>query len=520
MPRHRHGVRTSLALLVIGCILPVSVVSAFLIFDFYQREQQRLVSEAISRVRAIVSAVERDLITIEASLLALSTSSHLRQGDLQGFHARATEALRNMKADSIAVIDESGQMLVSTRVPYGDPLPRVDVNMRQSRVLTKGRSYVFNLFVSPIVEQAVFAVGTFVPRESGGPVMLNATIQPAQLVELLREQRFPDTWRAAVFDGSGNVVARSHDHERFVGAKGSPDLMERLFVTPEDSFRGVTLDGIRTVTVYSRSPAIGWSVALGIPTGELTGGLLRTIAWLVVAVVIALAIGLFSSWYIGGRIARSIAALAEPARRLGSGPIGDIPDVHFKEASELKDALVEASGALDKARHDAHHDPLTGLANRALLDLVISRQLALCRRQKRELAVLFLDLDGFKVINDTHGHALGDQLLKDVSVRIVSSIRASDIAARLGGDEFALCLLDTGIAGAEHTAQKLIALLSRSFVVSGVEATISASVGVAAFPASADDVATLLKRADAAMYRAKSQGKSQVCVAAKAAAEK
>ena len=120
------------------------------------------------------------------------------------------------------------------------------------------------------------------------------------------------------------------------------------------------------------------------------------------------------------------------------------------------------------------------------------------------------------MITDTYGHALGDQMLKEVATRIVASIRAADISARLGGDEFAVCMLDTGIAGAEHAAQKLIDVLSQPFAVAGVEASISASVGVAAYPASADDVDTLLKRADAAMYRAKSLGKNQVCVSAKA----
>ena len=517
--RRRIGVRASLAILVIGCILPISAVAAFLIFDYYQREQQRLVADAISRVRAIGSAVERDFVSIEATLFALATSERLNQGDLLGFHTRAVDAVRLMKADSLMVIDPHGQLLLSTRVPFGSALPQVDVSGWRTLLRNDGRSFVSNIMRGPMLGKPMFAVGTNVTRLDGSIVMLNAAVEPLRMIDLLREQKFPDSWRAAIIDGAGTIVARSHDAERYVGFKASPSLMARLFVTPEDGFRGTTLEGIDTIIVYSRSLSTGWSIALGMPIDEVTGGLRKSIAWLIIAVLVALAIGLFSAWYIGGRIARSITALAEPARRLGSGRKGivDVPRVHFKEASELADALVEASVALDIARHDAHHDPLTGLANRVLLNLVIDRQLALCRRQHRELSVMFLDLDGFKVINDTYGHAPGDQMLKDVAVRIVGSIRAADIAARLGGDEFAVCLLDTGIDGAEHVAQKLIEALSRPFVVSGAEASISASVGVAAFPASADDVDTLLKRADAAMYRAKSLGKNQVCVSGKAA---
>ena len=515
-PRH-IGVRASLAILVVGCILPISAVAAFLIFDYYQREQQRLVTDAISRVRAIGSAVERDFVSIEAALFALATSERLNQGDLEGFHARALDAVRSMKADSITVIDQSGQLLVSTRVPFGGPLPKVDATQWQSRLRNSGRSFVSNVMRGPLLGKPMFAVGTTLARPGGSTIMLSATVEPSQMADLLREQMFPDSWRVAIIDGAGTVVARSHDAARYVGFKASPDLMKRLFVNPEDGFRGKTLDGIDTVTVYSRSPSTGWSIALGMPIDEVNSGLRKSIAWLITAVLIALAIGLFSAWYIGGRIARSISALAEPARRLGGGRIGisDLPPVHFKEASELADALVEASVALDNARHDAHHDPLTGLANRVLLNLVIDRQLALCRRQQRELSVMFIDLDGFKVINDTYGHALGDQMLKDVATRIVGSIRAADIAARLGGDEFAVCMLDTGIGGAEHAAQKLIDVLSQPFAVAAIEASISASIGVAAYPASAGDVDTLLKRADAAMYRAKSLGKNQVCVSPK-----
>ena len=516
-PRH-IGVRASLAVLVVGCILPISAVAAFLIFDYYQREQQRLVADAISRVRAIGSAVERDFVSIEAALFALATSERLSHGDFQGFHTRALEAVRTMKADSITVIDPRGQLLLSTRIPFGSPLPQVDVKAWRSRLRNDGRSYVSNMMHGPVLGKPMFAVGTTVSRPDGSTVMLNATVAPSQMDDLLREQKFPDSWRVAIIDGTGTIVARSHDAERYVGFKTTPDLMKRLFVNPEDGFRGVTLEGIDMTIVYSRSASTGWSIALGMPVDEVNSGLRKSIAWLVIAVLIALAIGLLSAWYIGGRIAHSITALAGPARRLGAGRIGigDLPQVYFKEASELADALVEASVVLDNARHDAHHDPLTRLANRVLLNLVIDRQLALCRRQQRELSVMFIDLDGFKVINDTYGHALGDQVLKDVASRIVASIRAADTAARLGGDEFAVCMLDTGIVGAEHAAQKLIDVLSRPFALSGSEASISASVGVAAFPASANDVDTLLKRADAAMYRAKSLGKGQVCVAGKA----
>ena len=145
-----------------------------------------------------------------------------------------------MKADSITVIDPRGQLLLSTRIPFGSPLPQVDVKAWRSRLRNDGRSYVSNMMHGPVLGKPMFAVGTTVSRPDGSTVMLNATVAPSQMDDLLREQKFPDSWRVAIIDGTGTIVARSHDAERYVGFKASPDLMKRLFVNPEDGFRGVT----------------------------------------------------------------------------------------------------------------------------------------------------------------------------------------------------------------------------------------------------------------------------------------
>lgn len=172
-----------------------------------------------------------------------------------------------------------------------------------------------------------------------------------------------------------------------------------------------------------------------------------------------------------------------------------------------------------EARHDAHHDALTGLGNRVLLKEVVDRQLALSRRQGGELALLYIDLDEFKPVNDRFGHAAGDELLRAVSDRIRAGIRRSDLAVRLGGDEFVVAMFATGGAAADAAAKKLAEGLAGPYAVAGAEIRISVSIGIAA---SADGRTTserLLEQADAAMYRTKGAAKPRPASASAPQAE-
>ncbi|MDF0556781.1 EAL domain-containing protein [Kamptonema sp. UHCC 0994] len=160
-------------------------------------------------------------------------------------------------------------------------------------------------------------------------------------------------------------------------------------------------------------------------------------------------------------------------------------------------------------RHQASHDQLTGLANRLLFNERLSLALANANQRGEMLAVVFLDLDGFKHINDTLGHAVGDQLLQCVAHRLITSLRTGDIIARWGGDEFTFLL--SHIKCAEDTAkicQVILHSLKTPFHLEDRELYIKASLGIALAPYDGEDADTLLKNADAAMYRAKQQGRN------------
>jgi diguanylate cyclase (GGDEF)-like protein/PAS domain S-box-containing protein len=175
--------------------------------------------------------------------------------------------------------------------------------------------------------------------------------------------------------------------------------------------------------------------------------------------------------------------------------------------------VTERRAAEERIAHLAYHDSLTGLPNRALLREHLEPALARARRAGRSVALMYLDLDDFKAVNDSFGHDAGDDLLCQVAERLVARRRASDVLARQSGDEFMLLLTDIGDDPGEATvaaAGGMLDTLSEPFRVGDESFHVSGSIGISIFPRDADDAATLLRHADAAMYEAKAEGRSGV----------
>ncbi|MHB8847247.1 MAG: GGDEF domain-containing response regulator [Burkholderiales bacterium] len=159
--------------------------------------------------------------------------------------------------------------------------------------------------------------------------------------------------------------------------------------------------------------------------------------------------------------------------------------------------------------HLAQHDALTDLPNRVLLNDRMIQAMALAQRQGKQLAVMFLDLDHFKHVNDTWGHAAGDELLQSVAKRLRGSVRSSDTVCRQGGDEFVILLAEVEDShDAAHAAQKILAALAVPHVIGGVELTVTMSIGISVYPDDGQDVDTLIQRADLTMYCAKESGRN------------
>ncbi|MCX8018465.1 MAG: EAL domain-containing protein, partial [Rhodocyclaceae bacterium] len=158
----------------------------------------------------------------------------------------------------------------------------------------------------------------------------------------------------------------------------------------------------------------------------------------------------------------------------------------------------------------AHYDALTHLPNRALLADRLRQALAAAQRSGHWLAICYLDLDGFKPVNDTLGHAAGDQLLREIARRLEASIRGGDTVARLGGDEFVLLLGNlAGLEELENAIMRLLSAINQPIAIDGHQVTVSGSIGVTLYPQDDSDADTLLRHADQAMYRAKEAGRNR-----------
>ncbi len=179
-------------------------------------------------------------------------------------------------------------------------------------------------------------------------------------------------------------------------------------------------------------------------------------------------------------------------------------------------AKLRERDALRRIQHLAHFDTLTGLPNRSLLNDRIEQETSRARRSERGFALILFDLDGFKGVNDTWGHAAGDRVLAAAAERARECMRASDTVGRIGGDEFLAILPETGLEGALHVAEKLREALARPYPVGKLPEPLGASIGVAAYPVHGTDAELLQRAADSALYQAKREGKNTVRIAAAA----
>ncbi|MCX8087102.1 MAG: EAL domain-containing protein [Rhodocyclaceae bacterium] len=177
--------------------------------------------------------------------------------------------------------------------------------------------------------------------------------------------------------------------------------------------------------------------------------------------------------------------------------IGSFVDISERKANE------------ERVRFLAHHDALTGLPNRFSLQERLAQALGFAARNRKKLALMLIDLDNFKAINDTLGHPVGDKLLIEVAQRLKGAVRGSDIVARLGGDEFVVVLPDIELpADAAHVAEKILKAIAAPIKIDGQTLHTSPSIGICLFPEDADCGEELMKRADVAMYHAKAQGRA------------
>lgn len=264
-----------------------------------------------------------------------------------------------------------------------------------------------------------------------------------------------------------------------------------------------------------------------LPKEELLKESLRlgnSVAWIVLGTIVLLIFALLISMNV--LMVRPLKQLMSAVREIGRGNLA--PTIALSTSDELGKlglSFQEMAGNLEKSRvkveHLAYHDSLTGLPNRFRAHETLRHMISLAHRENRRMAVLFLDLDNFKRVNDTLGHQVGDQLLMEMAIRLQVVLRAedvihqevsqhtSDVLARLGGDEFVVLLSNVSSSrDAAKVASRILDIMKLPFYFNDNEIYSGCSIGISLFPSDGSDVDDLIKRADAAMYQAKSQGRN------------
>ncbi len=349
-------------------------------------------------------------------------------------------------------------------------------------------------------------------------------------VSALNSSNFLEALYAASIGNTGALVLVSPRDQLFIGSSADSDIT--LQPTPKEGvhpqhdqamkgFRGagidVNMEGIEELAAIASVPSSGWFIVARLPTREAFASITRMQQFIVKSTLIVVPVFLLIV-LIGLRYQlRPLMNAAHLADQMTRGEIAlePLPVVRDDEAGHLTAAFNRVLSKLLESRaeleHSARHDLLTGLPNRQLLDDRIGQAQMRAQRSQRHIALLFLDLDGFKPINDRLGHRAGDAALCKVADRLNETIRREDTLARVGGDEFVILLADLDDHArevAELVAHKCLRIFQQPFILDDQSCSLGTSIGIA-MGHSESSPDQLLSAADEAMYRAKAAGRGR-----------
>jgi diguanylate cyclase (GGDEF)-like protein len=406
------------------------------------------------------------------------------------------------------LIDRNGQQRVNAGIPRGTPLGLTSSMAQLKRVFETGQPNMFDLIPAAIDGQPIVVYAVPVRLDGQIAYSLNAGIPSSRLSAILSNHPLPPGWVASLVDTRGTIVGRSRDGARFVGQPAVPGLYERLLAGGESGMLEATSkEGAPVIAAFVKSQMTNLRLVVGAPKAAMAGDATYGVLLFALLALLVIGIALAAAFRMANGMTNAISSLIGPALALGSGRPADFTPTRLKEANALGHAIQQASRMIDEARHQAHHDALTGLCNRVLFDELLTHQLHVAVRAGQPAAILAIDLDHFKQVNDTHGHAAGDLVLKIAAERILAHVRGSDVVSRRGGAEFTVLLVDGGREVAHRAAAELVHALAAPYP--DVLPTVTAAIGVAVFVGGTPDGEGLLKRADAALYAAKHAGKAR-----------
>jgi diguanylate cyclase (GGDEF)-like protein len=426
----------------------------------------------------------------------------------------------------LLVADTSGRVLTD----YPPVSGRVGSSVAQSghfRAALKGESTIGRALVGPTTLQPLLPIAAPVRDSSGAvqAVLMGATaLTGTGFLGRFEHERVGKFGSFLVISPNDQLFLTASDTAMVLKPTPPPGV-NLLHDRAMKGFRGsgmtVNAKGVEEISGIASVPGTSWFVVAQMPTSEALATLDRVRTFEIQRSAIGIGFVVLVVGLMVSLMLRPLHQAAEQAKGMARGeiPLQPLPEVREDEVGNMTRAfnrlLEKLSSSQAALELIAHRDTLTGLPNRALLADRMQQALARAQRNSTQLAVLFLDLDGFKSINDTLGHEAGDEALRETAKRLTAVIRETDTLARVGGDEFVLIagdLRDDAEAGARVLATKCIDALSRTLTLKDSTCQVGVSIGVAL--AGGDGNADkLLVDADDAMYRAKQGGRGRFVMA-------
>lgn len=391
----------------------------------------------------------------------------------------------------------------------------------------EGRPTIGRPTRNPVSRQPALSMATPVKDDGGNviAVLVGGTDLAADgLIDRLQQARVGRTGGILLISPRDHMFVASTDAAMSLTPTPKPGvnlLHDRAMAGYRGSGTTVNAFGVEEISAIASVPRSGWFVVARLPSAEALSPVARMQDFIVrrrlVGVLIALGLlGAVIAWLL-----RPLQRAADDAERMTQGriPLAPLRVVRDDEIGHLTAAFNRLLGKLGEHQAElgrlAYHDSLTGLPNRKMLEDRLLQALAQARRHAKQVAVLYLDLDGFKKLNDTLGHDAGDEALKETALRLQAVVRQADTVVRLGGDEFVVLAADfeePTEVGSAALANKCIAAVGRPLQLRAAETTLGVSIGIALSNGrhSPDE---LLAAADAAMYQAKQQGRGGFVIA-------
>lgn len=525
-----HSIIFRLMLLAIG-LAAVGFISRTTLLQTILRDDVRALSAA--HQLSIAEYVAHDInekITLRLDLLARMAASMPRETLPQptALQSWLTErqAIMPLFSDGMMVVSADGHSILANTAAPTDGSQIRDFSaadwFRDAR--NNGHAAIGKPTHAQGDGHPVLTMAVPIKDSLGVPVAVlagTAALTSANFLNLLQDRKVGETGGFLLIAPRDGIFVAASDAAITLTALPPPGvnpLHDRVMA----GFRGTGITknatGIEELSAMAGVPVADWVVVARLPSEEaylpvhhLQNFIMRSSAFVALAIIIVVTIIL-------PRFFRPLTDAAQQLHGMANGEveIKPLPVIREDEVGELAigfnyllDTLRKNEVALRESEarmaHLAHHDMLTGLANRAMFEDLLGHTLARAERGGADFAVLYLDLDGFKPINDTYGHDAGDEALREVSRRLIATLRKNDMVARIGGDEFGILLVDLEqpATDAALIAEKCRAAMALPIPFAGQSLTVGLSIGVACYPKDGTSADELLWRADQAMYCAK-----------------